>query len=399
MPSPSGRFTLASFLVSTFAAACAGVLPAATSAPVPTLTPRAALPAVPPDSYRPTLDSPYFQTPEYGIQVFTFWHEDIGARDLDLVNEMGFAWVKQGFGWRDIELKKGHYDWSRADRVVAMVEERGLKLLARLDYQPFWAQEDGGALPLDTNAPPKNPQDFGDYCRAIAGRYQGRIRAYQVWNEPNLAFEWGFKPADPERYVRLLAACYVGIKSADPDAVVISAGPAPTGTNDPAVAMPDDTFIRRMYEAGGANYFDVLGVHAGYLNPPERSPDEVEADPQWRARWTTFRRVEDIRQIMIEYGDQAKQMAILEMGWTTDTIHPEYAWFAVTEEQQADYLVRAYRYAREHWSPWVGLMVTIFIADPAWTEQNEQFWFAISRPSFPDSDLRPAYEALKEMEK
>lgn len=370
--------------------------------PTPTVLPTVAattslsLPPVPPNL--PTLR---FESPEYGIQIFTWWKLDVGARDMDLVKDMGFGWVKQIFAWRDIEqIEKGHYDWYRPDLIVDAVQGRNLKLLVRLDHQPFWAQEDGGAVPL-ASAPPKNYQDFSDFCHVVAERYKGRIAAYQVWNEPNLSREWGEKPSNPAEYVQLLAACYVGIKTADPNAIVISAGLAPTGTDDDT-AMPDDRFVREMYTAGGGKYFDALGLHApGYMNPPELSPDDTEADPALAVRWITFRHVEDIRQIMVENGDDNKQIALLEMGWTTDAnpTHTDRTWYAVTEQQQADYLVGAYQWAKENWRPWIGLMSTIYMADPDWTPDNEQYWYAVNRPSFPIPDFRPAYLALKSMEK
>ncbi len=352
------------------------------------------LPAIPRN-----LPQLHFESPEYGIQIFTWWHLDVGVRDMDLVKDMGFGWVKQIFAWRDIEqIEKGHYDWYRPDLIVDAAQGRNLKLLVRLDHQPFWAQADGGAVPL-ASAPPKEYQDFGDFCHAVAERYQGRIAAYQVWNEPNLSREWGNDLPNPAEYVRLLAACYVGLKTADPNAMVISAGLAPTGTDDDT-AMPDDRFVREMYAAGGAKYFDALGVHAaGYMNPPERSPDDTEADPALAVRWITFRHVEDIRQIMVENGDADKQIAILEMGWTTDTnpTHTSYNWYAVTEQQQADYLAGAYQWAKEHWRPWMGLMSAIYMADLDWTPDNEQYWYAVNRPAFPLPDLRPAYFSLKRM--
>jgi hypothetical protein len=109
--------------------------------------------------------------------------------------------------------------------------------------------------------------------------------------------------------------------------------------------------------------------------------------------------VEDLRQVMVENGDADKQVAVLEFGWTTDPIHPAYAWHAVTEEQQADYLVQAYQYAKEHWSPWIGLMSLIYIADPDWTEEDEQYWWAITYPSYPEARVHLAYEKLKAMPK
>jgi hypothetical protein len=336
-------------------------------------------------------------SPEYGLQAFLWWHEEAAVRDLQLIRDAGFGWVKQHVGWRDVEgWAKGHFDWYFTDRIVADAEEVGLDVIFRLDSEPVWAVPPEGTH--SPNGPPENPQDFGDFCYAMAERYEGRVRAYQVWNEPNLAREWGGFPPDPAGYVDLLRACYAGIKTGDPDALVISAGLAPTG-NGPPGAMPDVEYLIGMYEAGAAPYFDLLGVHApGFLYPPEIAPEEVAANHDGHS-FFCFRHVETLREVMVRYGDEDKQVAVLEMGWTTDPVHPDYAWFAVTPEQQADYLVRAYRYARENWSPWVGLMVALSMADPHWTEQDEQYWWAIAEPGWPDANLRPAYYALRDMEK
>jgi hypothetical protein len=370
---------------------CAGALLAACgAAPTPPPTPAPRFYPLP----------PRLRSPEYGIQAFLWWTEDgkTATNDLGLIRDMGFGWVKQKFAWRDIAVTRGAYGWEKTDSIVALVEQYGLRLLVRLDTQPLWAR----ATAWELNAPPDDLHDFGDYCSAVAARYRGRIAAYEVWNEPNLAREWGGDPPDPAAYVELLKVCYLAIKAADPDAMVISAGLAPTGTDDPSVAMPDEAFFRQIYAAGAAPYFDILGVHApGYMNPPERSPDDTEADPELQVRWITFRHVEDIRAIMLEYGDADKQIAITEMGWTSDPINPAYKWYAVAEEQRADYLVRAYQYAAQNWSPWIGLMSMVYIANPFWTENDEQYWWAITRPVFPGDPphLLPAYQALKAMDK
>jgi hypothetical protein len=334
----------------------------------------------------------------YGMQAFVWWSDDpIVERDVRLVADAGFGWLKQSVGWRDVEKFEGldpeDWDWFLADRVVTYAEKYGLDLLLRLDHQPLWA----GAY---HHGPPANLEDYGRFCREMAARYRGRVRAYQVWNEPNLAREWANRRPNPAEYVELLKTCYSAIKEADPAAIVISAGLAPTGT-DNAQAMPDDAFLRGMYEAGALPYFDMLGLHApGYKAPPELSPDEAAANPDYGGhRAFAFRHVEDMRAIMEEYGDGDKQVAIVEFGWTSDPRGASpYHWHAVTEEQKADYLVRAFRYARENWSPWVGLMTVVYLADPSWTPDDEQYWWAITEPS-QELMLRPAYKALQEMEK
>jgi hypothetical protein len=339
-------------------------------------------------------------SPEYGLQAHLWWDEAVARRDMDLIADAGFGWVKQNVGWRDVEgAAKGSFNWYFTDRILDDAEKRGLKVLFRLDSEPAWAALEKGVR--SRNGPPEDVEDFGDFCHALAERYTGRVDAYQVWNEPNLAREWGGYAPDAAEYVELLRACTVGVKTADPDALVVSAGLAPTGTGLPE-AIPDTDYLVQMYEAGAAPYFDALGVNApGYKAPPEVSPEEAAATPAYGGqRFFCFRHVEDMREIMVAHGDGDKQVMILEMGWTIDP-RPEspYHWHAVTPEQKADYLVRAFEYAEEHWSPWIGLMNVLSIADHRWTPESEQYWWAVTEPSWPETEVRPAYEALRAMEK
>ncbi len=127
------------------------------------------------------------RSPDFGGQAFLWWRPEIADRDLVLMKEAGFEWVKQAFAWETIEgAGKGEFDWSVADRVVSHVNADGLKLLARLSSDPeltdFWA-----------GAPPGNADNFADFAYAVANRYNctpqavGCIQAYQIWNEPNLS--------------------------------------------------------------------------------------------------------------------------------------------------------------------------------------------------------------------
>jgi hypothetical protein len=204
-------------------------------------------------------------SPEYGMQAFLWWRPEVASRDVQVIADAGFGWVKVNFGWRDIEGSKGAFDWSHTDAIVEMASGEGLDILARVDFQPQWS---GGGYP--TSGPPDDPQDLADFIGALVSRYAGRIRAYQVWNEPNLGREWGGQTPDPGAYVKLLRTAYAAIKQADPNAMVISAGLSPTGTWD-AQTRPDDWYLESMYIAMGGSsegYFDVLGAHgAGYLSP------------------------------------------------------------------------------------------------------------------------------------
>ncbi len=334
------------------------------------------------------------------VHVFLWGNAATTARDLTLAKDAGFHWVKQRFEWRNIEGKnKASFEWAEPDRIVDAIGQTGLRIIARVDNQPKWASS---SVTWPGSGPPDNPKDWSDYLTALATRYKGRIQAYEIWNEPNLDREWGNKKPDPGAYTSMLKSSYQAIKAADPQALVISAGMSPTATNDDH-AMPDLDFISAMYAAGAKDSFDLLGVHAaGFKAEPCADPGQVALSPELTnnnlgpanlKRIYAFRHVEDVHDLMIQQGDTTKQMAILEMGWTTDA-RPgsQYAWFAVERDQQAKYLVGAFQCARQLWQPWMGVMTVIYIPDPSWNQQQEQYWWSITNP---DGGPRPAYTALK----
>lgn len=398
-------------------ATSAGVQPAAPSATPASGTPQ---PARATPTYNWTVKLPPVPapiplpmgSPEYGMHTFLWWRFDTLERDIKLVRDSGFSWVKQNFGWKDMEPSKGQFDWRKSDRIVLAINDAGMDMVVRLDYAPEWAapgchSDDPGKNLIQ--GPPRNAQDFANFATAVATRYRGRIRAYEIWNEPNLAREWCGKAPNAKEYTDLLRAAYTAIKAADPTAWVISAGLSPTTRND-NVARPDVYYLQEMYTAGAGKYFDLLGVHgAGFRAPPEADPGEVARNPNLAnpgdfaagvpeelRRVYCFRHTEDLRAVMVKNGDGKKQVALLEFGWTSDTVHAAYTWFAVSEQTKADYLVRAYKYAYANWTPWIGLMSLIYISDPEWKQSNEQYWWAITNP---DGSPRPAYNALKAMDK
>ena len=370
---------------------------ASTVAPADTETasPAPAQPTAQPPTPKPVAKADgSMASPDYGVQTFLWWQPEVADRDLQLSKDAGFTWVKQLVSWQDVEgAGKGQYDWTNLDRIVDEVEQHGLKLIVRVSQdpdRPFWAGN-----------PPENADHFADFLKAIASRYKGRIQAYQVWNEPNLAREWGGRRPDPTGYTGLLKKAYGTIKGADPKATVITAGMAPTGT-DTEIAMPDIKFYDQMYRAMKGNsdgYFDILGVHAaGFAAPPEISPDQTAANkPKYGGeRFFAFRHVEDVRKIMEKYGDKDKRVAVLEFGWTTDN-RPDspYYWHGagagIDELKQGCYLLGALKWAEENWQPWIGLMSMIYMPDVKWTKNDEQYYWSIIGPGYPDLYLRAPY--------
>lgn len=254
-----------------------------------------------------------------------------------------------------------------------------------------------------------DPGQLQSQMYAIALAQRGIIQAYEIGNEPNTDGEWGAAP-DPAAYTTLLRAAYQGVKAADPGAKVVSAGLAPVGRiqgtcgpwqNNNCHAMDDYTYTQEMINAGAAGFMDAFGYHPyGFAYPPETDPNSV---PNGFA----FRGAETIRSILIGRGVDRPLWAT-EFGWLLDpgyygagycTSDPRWSgrtWQMVSPQQQADYLVRAYQWADEHW-PWMGPMMT-FNLDFAETRDfcDPMSWYAVRDAN---GNPRPAYTALAQMPK
>ena len=344
---------------------------------------------------KPLAPPPSVSSPDYGLSMFLWNQAATTDRDLKIATNANFHWQKTLFQWRMIEgAGKGIYDWSEADRVVKASKANGIKIIARIDFQPTWARKDGAR-----NGPPDNYQDYADFVAALASRYSpgsaiGTVDAIEVWNEVNLNREWGNQPINRQQaadYVRFLGMAYRAAHAANPSIVIITAGLSPTGvkTSD---AWDDAEYLQWLFDAGlkgGVNY-DVVGAH-GNTQAPCVSCD-FNSLPAFGHPSFYFRRVEQLRDVQVKAGDADRQIWLLEFGWTADKVHPDYAWFAVSEDQKADNIVQAFQYAKQHWSPWIGVMTLWTLSDPTWTPDREEYWWAITNP---DGSARTALSAIR----
>jgi len=318
---------------------------------------------------------------------------------LDAVQAAGFDWVRQTLEWRQFEPLKGHIDWQPLDEVVQAVADHKMHLVLTISRAPTWARPAGHDASI--YGPPAEPSLYGDFLEALASRYRGRISAYEIWSEPNLSSEWGGKcNLSAQQYVALLREAYQRIKAADPDAIIISAGLAPTATNDGCNAFDDVHYLAQMYAAGAAPYFDVLGVHSpGYNNPPEDAPGlNSTTTTNYKNHWSFyFRRYRQLHDIMLLNGDGQKQLWFTELGWASHA-HPakgyEYA-ADNSEAQQAQYLFRAFTMLAKE--PYVGV---VFVNNLNYSLVVEQTDYR-SAYSVIDSRgyARPAFVALRDMPK
>ncbi|MGQ9502498.1 MAG: cellulase family glycosylhydrolase [Anaerolineae bacterium] len=299
-----------------------------------------------------------------------------------LMRDLNLHWAKGYVNWETVEPRRGRYRWVDPDNTVAAFQSHQLRILLRVHGTPAWARPPGTFL----SYPPDNMEDFGHFMEELARRYRGQVAAYEIWNEPNLNYEWGYLDPDPERYTQMLQTAFRAVKAVDPQALVISGGLATTGQGSPT-AMGDLEFLERMYAAGARGYFDAMGSHPyPFGNPPD-----------YRDTWgLSLERVAEQHQVMLAHGDLATPVWITELGWVLHTSWNlvEHEAIGVNELEQASYLSRAYEKIRTEW-PWVrGLFIfnLDFSAVPWYTAAEPMRWYAVLNP---DRTPRPAYTSIR----
>lgn len=302
-------------------------------------------------------------------------------RSLAMVRNLGAPWVVEYFPWAYIEPKSGVYDWRHSDQVVQHARNQGLTIIARLGMVPAWARPDPEKQETTaTYLDAEHDTDFAAFVSAFAARYKDDVRHIIIWNEPNLSFEWGYRPVDPAGYVDLLRVVYPAAHAANPDVIVLGGALAPTlePPGSPA-GLNDLLYLTAMYAAGAAPYFDALSAHAYGLGfPPDMPPDPSLIN---------FRRVELLREIMEAHGDSAKSIYVTEAGWND---HPRWTW-AVKPGQRIQYTLDAYTWAHEHW-PWCPTVAMWMFRTPM-VLHNYQDYYALVTPDFRE---RLIYTAIQD---
>ena len=264
------------------------------------------------------------QAPEafFGIVAEDVLAGDAAYRRRTLARQRaaGVRLIRQTFHWDRIERAPGEYDFAEYDAYVADVAKAGIELLPILFTPPeFRAERD----PARGTFPPDEPEQMGAFAERLVRRYgpdgelwrsqpgleERPIRAWQVWNEPNLPGYWPEGP-DPAEYAELLGPVADAIRRADPDARVVSAG-----LSESRFGIPFREYVTGMFEAGAGDSLDVFALHAFARD----APGSVAA-------------LESTRALLGELGSSAP-IWITEVGWASSG---PASPFTVGPEEQAE---------------------------------------------------------------
>jgi len=214
----------------------------------------------------------------------------------------GVESVRLAVFWANVAPTPDALDLRLYDEQVSRAAQAGLRVVPVVQRVPQWAAR----IPNDAASPPsegRGTRAYADFLRALVARYGPSgtlwserpelprlpIRAWQVWNEPNLRDFWSVQPF-ARSYVALLRAADRALERADPFSTTVLSGLV----NDSPGAL------RQIYRAGGRGAFDAVALH-----PYTRRPRDV------------VRLVERARLVMRRAGDRRLALWVTELSWTS----------------------------------------------------------------------------------
>ena len=387
-------------------------------------------------TFTPSLEStpiPWTDGPQVGVNLYNLHLEpemEVVTKTLKLVKELGAKYVRMQVPWEDLEIagKNDFWDrrhltamhpegisaWEKYDRIVKTANNFGLELIMRLDRPPAWARpvalnspnfqkgllEDG-----NSTGPPDDFNNYAGFVKLVVARYQGKVRFFQLWNEPNLANEWNWDVPRPEDFVKLLKMGYLAAKEANPAAVILFPSLAPVDGLDKRAPMTELEYLDQVYKAGGGAYFDIMSAQAYGLGQPPSEHRYIRLRPFDNWYWlrpldtrADVSRLVLLREVMELHGDK-KAIWIGEFGWNSAPesipLARRLTWGKpVNEQEKAQFLIAQIERAKQEW-PSVGVLNVWMLRYGGFLEPNladPTPYFAIVKR---DWTLLPAYTQLQ----
>lgn len=279
-------------------------------------------------------------------------------------------------------VKKQH-KWSPGDppeAVAGMINEAhaaGMKILLSIPGQLY-----------------PSSIDFESYTNFLGGVAALGPDAIEVWNEMNIEREWPLGQIDPASYVNnMLRPAYQKIKAANPNVMVITGAPAPTGFfgGCSGAGCDDAPYVAGMMAAGAGSVSDCIGVH---YNEGLMPPSATSGDPRGAGgHYTRY-----FQGMINAYaGAGAGALCFTELGYLSGeewgTLPAGFLWKApynLTVAEHAQYLAEAVR---------VGVqsgrvrMIIVFNVDFKTFGDDPQAGYAMIRPN----GSCPACETLRQV--
>jgi hypothetical protein len=264
-----------------------------------------------------------------------------------VMKKTGVRTVRSVFSWADAQPNAGQPpDLANTDALVARAARNDIEILPIVMYAPPWARLTAD----DMASPPRSNDDYVAFLDALVNRYgpngslwaehpeipKRPLRVWQIWNEPQLPYQWSDRDWEAS-YGRLLKAAHDALKKADPGSKVVLGG----ATNYAWDALEG------LYKKGGIKgEFDIAALH-----------------PYTGSAGRVVKVARLFRAVLKRHGDGKKPVWITELTWPASKgrVKPPAGLAALptSDRGMATRLTRAYRLLRStrvvqraYWYTW-----------------------------------------------
>jgi hypothetical protein len=318
---------------------------------------------------------------------------------LARIRETGATVVRIPVDWRDAVVAEPalafdprdpgspDYRFAAVDAAVRGAASAGLTPLLVISHAPAWAEAPGRWPYAYPGSWAPSPNALEAFAAALARRYDGSfpdpiapgqtlplVRAFQAWNEPNLARylepQWVVEDGRwsafaPLAYRQLLNGFYAGVKSVAPGDLVVSAGVAPNGDPEGVGRMAPLRFLRALLclSPAGARepcpdpaHLDALAFHPLSVGDPDRpAASALDVAISDAAKVTGVLALAERMHTVLPVG--AKPVWVTELNWESAPQAPSGVPTAV----QAAWISRA---LHRLWIAGISLVTWQFLIDP-----------------------------------
>lgn len=254
------------------------------------------------------------ETMDRDYTIYDNWKEYLGP--------LGAKKIRLQAGWAKTEQEKGVYDFTWLDEIIDDVIDQGVEPWLQVSYgNPIY--DGGGGARLGAGLPTSKEalQAWDEWVRAMATRYRGRVKIWEVWNEPSIGAE-----NDVEDYARLFIRTAEIIREEIPEATIYA-----LSLCCPSRVEYVDAFLSYLEERHKLHLVDEVTYHGYVANPDDSYKTNADSTSEAMV-WLrpTIRKYSD--RITIRQGEQGVPSTANSSGALSE--HP---W---TELKQAKWVLR-----------------------------------------------------------
>jgi hypothetical protein len=172
----------------------------------------------------------------------------------DKLAGIGVKWVRIQSGWERTETEKGKYDFGWIDSIVDRLISEGMIPWMNLVYGNRLYDERAAEVFGGVGCPPIFTEEAHSawlaYITALTAHFAGRVRYYEIWNEPDGKHCWKHG-VNPQEYGKFTLETARAIKAGDPGAKAVGG----------ALCYGNILFADAAAEAGFFDEIDAVSYH------------------------------------------------------------------------------------------------------------------------------------------